>query len=154
MAADGKKMLHKILAIRTFLIRLPIHRRSYFLSPGVCRPPYRVVLVAVTCRATLIFTFFRCCSTALQSAIKTKQYFASTSRNSLLDLLPALLRVQAQARQHGARWMQAPMRNAVIAGAFARWQIGGETSKNGPNHLNGDVAEIAVFARRLSQVFY
>jgi hypothetical protein len=48
------------------------------------------------------------------------------------------------------------MRNALFAGAFARWQIGGET-KNTPNeqnHLNGDVAELVVFARRLSQVFY
>lgn len=36
-------------------------------------------------------------------------------------------------------------------GTFARWQIGGETSNNSPFHFNGDVAEIAVFTRSLSQ---
>jgi hypothetical protein len=38
-------------------------------------------------------------------------------------------------------------------GVFSRWQIGGETVNNSPFHMNGDVAEIVVFTRSLSQVW-
>jgi hypothetical protein len=102
---------HTFTFIMPMLIRLVIS--------GVCRLLYRVVLVAVTCRATLIFTFFRCCSMALHKAITTKQYFALTSSSSLLNLPPALLRVQAQARRWCTRRMQARMRNAVCRGICA-----------------------------------
>jgi hypothetical protein len=44
--------------------------------------------------------------------------------------------------------------NTTTAGEFARLQIGGETQNNSPHHLNGDVAEIAVFTSSPSQVLY
>ena len=108
----------------------------------------------------LNFTFFLCYSMVVPQKINTELDFGATSLIKLCVLPPTPFRVQTQARPlffvfvvcHTIQCFII-VHHTTFLGVSSRWQIGGETVNNSPFHMNGDVAEIVVFTRSLSQVW-